>query len=145
MTQDKSALFAFAFTFAFVGGGLAATSARAESLDDAQRNLSKAHHDFYDQLRKGGAGKTGEASRLSKDLLAPAQAKVGRALRREYAETLRRNRLDRSVATPDPVSPARVDRPHVASPSRSQSGLDGSKVPKVLEFGGKKKESPDGP
>jgi hypothetical protein len=131
-------------------------SASAGSFESAQSGLSKAYNDYYEALRKS-PNPSKDAAALSKQILDPARKTMRQAMRSQAAETARRVRADKRNAMklstqlpPDgkatdpadarPATPRAAQAP--VQSERPKTVLDGSRVPRELEFGGPKKSEP---
>lgn len=132
----------------------------------SRAGLEKAYGDYYKALRSKPGFTQEDSSRLSKQMIAPAQQALQKAIHEQTRSSLseakkRKTKLfhgDLSGTPPkggagaqakqDAGAPAAPRaQPTPETPTRSQTVLDGSKVPRELEFGGpsKKSDTPPAP
>jgi hypothetical protein len=126
---------------------------RAGSFENAHAGLSKAYNDFF-TAAKNSSGSQEELSRLSKQIVSPAVANMNQVMKESQSKVMRDIRAGR-LRSPDaslrksglskgavPVSAPKVAPQNPVSPPKPKLILDGSKVPRELDFSGPKKASP---
>jgi hypothetical protein len=131
-------------------------AARAGNFEDSQANLAKTYNDYFNAVLSS-PNPSADAGRLSQQMIAPAAAAVGQAARRTMAETQKKIAADQkrkfrpialklppgydlkkagAIKDAGPVTPAvRQNVPAAVTPKEV---LDGSQVPRKVEFSGAK-------
>ena len=88
MTHSKFVARTLLVTFAFI---VSEMSASAESLPEAQGGLNRAYQNFYNAYKASPKRSPEEASRLSNQIIAPAETAVQKALHEETLQTFKKN------------------------------------------------------
>lgn len=132
-------------------------NAFADEAVNPQAALSKAYNDYYKALQAQPDMTQAEKTQLFNKLSAPAQEAVNKAVVSQTQETLK-NVKPLSDPTSkwgpppagmkpskQPLTPANLSNGLVAAPEpthRPETVLDGSKIPREIEFSGPKKATP---
>ncbi len=146
---------------AFAGGMVVAAGAQAEDLGTSQKRVSDGYRDYYNQLRKSSQPMSAEQkSNAARSTTGAAIQKHGDAIRSGRKEGVRAE-LARDVKKPRGGNLAKRGKEESKSrttkrggmdsvrgqivlpsaPSRPETVLDGSGVPREMEFPGKKSDS----
>ena len=115
--------------------------ARAEQFEDAQAGMSKAYGDYYKALKKS-PNPSQDAAALSKQILAPAQAQLSKAMSETADRTVEMIHKAYRQQSPPPDQETTVKPVHTEAPSNPKTVLDGAGIPREIEFGGPKKATP---
>lgn len=139
-----------------------AHAAFADGVGDSRAGLDKAYGDYYKALRSKSGFTQEDSSRLSKQIVTPAQRALQSAIREQTRKTAveakkRRTKLnhgdfagappgakgtDESGAPPSESRATTQAAPHATGPSQPKVVLDGSRIPREIEFSGAKKAEP---
>ena len=134
----------------------------ADGVGDSRAGLDKAYGDYYKALRSKSGFTQEDSSRLSKQIVTPAQRALQSAIREQTRKTAveakkRRTKLNTGilrVRLPGLKAPTKAERllsesrattqaaPHATGPSQPKVVLDGSRIPREIEFSGAKKAEP---
>ena len=161
--------FAIGLLVVFGGQEFGLSQAFADPTPGAQAGMSKAYNDYYRALRAQPSSSPSSAAKLSKEILEPAQSKLSHAISESTRETLKsiappkepyiktahwgtKARMQKKGSnpptpksqptlpktTPTPVAPI----PEPPTPREPETPIDGSNVPREIEFPGPAKPSP---
>lgn len=149
--------------------GLGLSEAHADSTEGAQAGMSKAYNDYYRAIRAQPSSSPSDAAKLSKEILEPAQQKLRQAISESTQQTLKsiappkepyiktthwgtKARMQKKgTKSPTPISqptpPKKAATPVAPIPEppathEPETVLDGSNVPREIEFPGPAKPKP---
>jgi hypothetical protein len=146
---------------ALAGRTVPSAQAESQEMSAARNRQSKAYQDYYDRLRQAGPGASAQKRKETYDAtIAPAQEELSGAVANEYRisakNAYRHNRVRVEAPTPKAGGKAKGkgtpasetssstaavsgdSAPPPAPPSRPETVLDGSGVPREIEFKKKK-------
>jgi hypothetical protein len=121
-----------------------ALSAKAESYEEAQAGLAAAYNDFYRALRSKPQVSAEEAEKIASQILAPANARVAKAMDEDAKQakaspqTFSSGKFDKAeYRSSSPRSGERAPASLLPATPKEEIVIDGSNIPKELEFPGK--------
>jgi hypothetical protein len=110
-------------------------SVLASTLSDAQAALNRAYNDYYKTLRSGAAKTPEQQQKLKEEIIGPAERGLYRAMQVDAQEN---NHSGGSTGDGSTTDSSSVQNSFSMTPET----LDGSDIPKEIEFPGKGAKSP---